>query len=801
MQEASKQPLNLPQTELIPAAVSAVIQDQLLRQREYALPNGQPGQSAAKNTLLDYWHLVRRRKALILFTALVGGILSALITIPQTPVYQSRAAIEIQDINENFLFDTKALRPVSEGGSSIGDVGTQIRVIQSRLLTREVASKLASRVNESAAPPVPWWQKPLNLRVSRKPKAQAISMAASTLRVRGAPGTRIVEIIADSTDPTLAAEFLNTLASRYIEQNMEARWQMTQRASQWLTGQLDDMRIKLERSEEALQNYARRAGMIFTSGEKGERADVAEDRLRQIQEAYSAAQAARIAKQSRSELATTSPPETLSDTVDDKTLQVYQEKITDLKRQLAEGATIYSAEHPKMKRLQVQINSLDEALRHQREAILARIDNDYKQAVRHENLLRIDFLSQAAQVTDQSGRSVQYKILQREVESNRAIYDSMLQRMKEASVASAMRASNVRVVEPAEPASAPYKPDLGRAVYLGVIVGLFAGLGFVILSERVDRTLQDPGNIETELDITELGVVPSALDSDANSHSYSSRIRRDTKSFRADQDSVIETRPIAELATWQRPSSLVAEAFRALLTSLLFSNGNGVRPRVLVLSSAAPAEGKTMVLSNLGIALAEIKQRTLLIDADMRKPRIHRVFGLDNSVGLSTLLSSPGVGGLDDLFIQGTHIPNLYVLPSGPTTLAAANLLHGPVAEELLKRVKREFDMVLIDTPPMLQMPDARIMGRIADALILVARSQQTTRDAAKGAVRRLAEDGVRILGGVLNDWNPKRAAPGSYYYYKGGYVKYYQTYHGAEDGTGLPDQHGVGHNGQQVSR
>jgi len=219
---------------------------------------------------------------------------------------------------------------------------------------------------------------------------------------------------------------------------------------------------------------------------------------------------------------------------------------------------------------------------------------------------------------------------------------------------------------------------------------------------------------------------------------------------------------------------MAAGAFRIVLTSILFSGENGGRPRVLVMTSAGPTEGKTTVSSNLAIALGEIRRKTLLIDADLRRPRIHQIFNLPNDRGLSTVLAERTLN--EDVLrgiVHETTVPDLYVLPAGPS--GGAGLLHSPVLEQLLKRFKQEFDMVVIDTPPMLQMPDARIIGKCADAVIMVIRAGQTTRDAAIAARERLTEDGTRVLGTILNDWNPNKS-PNGYYGYSNGYG-YYRGY------------------------
>jgi receptor protein-tyrosine kinase len=232
-----------------------------------------------------------------------------------------------------------------------------------------------------------------------------------------------------------------------------------------------------------------------------------------------------------------------------------------------------------------------------------------------------------------------------------------------------------------------------------------------------------------------------------------------------------------ELVTWQHKHTLIAESFRSLLTSILFSGKNGDRPRVLVLTSASPMEGKTTVASNLGIALAEIKRKVLIIDGDLRKPRMHEIFDLPNERGLKSLLYEHPLTA-DGLYqvVQETSIPGLFVLPSGTATENAANLLYSENLPLLLAKFKRDFDMVIIDTPPMLQMPDARIVGRRADAVILVTRAGHTTRDLALAANQRFAEDKTRVLGTILNDWDPNKTSHAEYGYGR----RYHHHYEGS---------------------
>ena len=358
---------------------------------------------------------------------------------------------------------------------------------------------------------------------------------------------------------------------------------------------------------------------------------------------------------------------------------------------------------------------------------------------------------------------VHYNILKREVDTNRQVYEAMLQRVKESSIVSAMKASGIRVIDPAIPPGDPYKPNVSRSALLGLIGGIFLGALFVTLRERSNRNLQQPGDAAFYLNIPELGVIPTAA-TDSARHERSQGVDDRSTLIRPDRDPV-------ELVTWNRKFSLLAEAFRTTLTSLLFSGHNGDQPRVIVLTSANPSEGKTTVTINLAIALAEINRRVLLIDADMRRPRLQNLFDLGAGPGLADLLreKTPGEGVTIDQAVCATAIPGLYVMRSGRSSGVVSNLLHSSRLPELLQQVRSEFDTVVIDTPPALHISDARVIGRLADAVLLIVRAGITTRDAALMVKQRFGEDGTPLLGTILNGWDPKHDVYGyKYRYYNG---------------------------------
>ena len=732
--------------------------------------------------LFEYWRLLRRRQGTLILSLGLGLLGALLVTMPQTPVYQVKTSLELLNLNENFM-NMKDVEQVADqnGYDLLTDIQTQIRILQSDTLLDRVLGELRSAGTEQlVASRVSSWRKLLNLpvRASQTGDEQALEMAKKEVKVRSVGQTRIMEVTVDSTNPGTAAAFANHLTQDYIEENVQSRWEMTQKTGDFLTKQIDDMRAQLERSEDQMQSYARDNGLVFTD----ETTNVTEVRLKDLQDELSKAQADRVVKQSRWEMATAAAPETLPDVLNDPTLRQYQEKLADLRRQKAELEETFTPDHPQVKRIVAQSQAVEQSMQLQKNDILKQIKNEYDSAMRREILLQTDYRSQTSIVSDQSQKSIQYNILKREVDTNRQLYESMLQHVKEASVAGALRASNVRIIDPAKVPLAAYKPQLWLNSLLGLLVGAFCGVGYVVMTEKADRMLQEPSDISLYMGLPQLGVIPAKRWVKSRGGSFLPGMGA-PKGMSGDGGlslDLVHTLPqCLELVTWQAKPGLLAESFRAALTSILFTGHNGQQPRILVVTSPNSGDGKTTVATNLAIALADTGQRVLLIDADMRKPRIHTVFELANDTGLTSMLQNgrqarAAVASKEaETLYRETPIPGLFVLTSGPKVDGPTNLLYAKHFPDYLRKCAESFDMVLLDTPPMLAIPDARLLGKMASAVVLVVRAESTTRDAAVAARIRLEEDGIEILGAIMNDWNPRHSRGGYYGYYNG----YHQTY------------------------
>jgi capsular exopolysaccharide synthesis family protein len=460
-----------------------------------------------------------------------------------------------------------------------------------------------------------------------------------------------------------------------------------------------------------------------------------------------------------------------------------------MRSQLAELNVSLTPEHYRVQRLQAQIDQLQGEYERERANIIKRIANEYEDAKRREELLVQAYADQTALVTDQAGKVAHYGILKREVESSRELYDAMMQRLKEYAIASAVTANNVRIVDQATAPSAPYKPDVYMYTMLGLVTGVFLCILLIIRQEHVDRSIHAPGEAPAYLKLPELGVVLSArADVALSGQDFNQRIRTltgldkfgnllsDGSSSAANGSNRTENKPArqVELMTWEKRSSLFSECFRTAAASLLFTEVDGRPPHVMVVTSCSPQDGKSTTASNLAVALAETKRRVLLVDADLRRPHLHTIFQLENRFGLIDILQAD----IDiheyplDILAQETAVPNVHVTSSGTHTDSIVHLLHSARLPELLRRFRREFDVVIIDAPPVARIADARVLARVADGVVFVVRSTRTTRDLAMAACRQFREDGSRVLGTILNMWDPRDASQ------RGNYTQYHDTYY-----------------------
>jgi len=427
--------------------------------------------------------------------------------------------------------------------------------------------------------------------------------------------------------------------------------------------------------------------------------------------------------------------------------------LIQIETQYAKLAEIYKPDYPEMVRLRKQMASLQKRLDAETQRVIQGIRNEYESSRRKEALIRAAFEEQKARTMEMKDRAIQYNILKREADTNRELYRDLLQRMKQAGVSAGMTASNIKVIDEAEVPRDPYKPNKKMNLLLAVVVGLFLGVGLAFFFEYLDNTIKTPEDVEQLMRLPSFGMVPEL--------SYDKKKRIEKSAFY----------PV-ELITHGHPKSVLSEAYRNIRTSILLSFSEKP-PKKIAITSANPFEGKTTTVINTAIALSQTGAQVLVIDGDMRKPRIHKIFeeGNENGAGLSNYLS--GIADLK-LIVKKTEVPNLYYIPAGPIPPNPSELLGSKLFKTMLQTLSEKFDHIILDSPPVLGFADAVVIASAIDGVVLVALGGKTPRDTLQHAKEALLQVNAKILGVVINRIDIQRSYYG-YYYYR------YHYYYGKE--------------------
>ena len=705
---------------------------------------------AGPKSLLDYATIFGRHKRLLIVAACLGLALGYGSFAFRTKLYRVRTTMEFQELNQDVLnkheLDTTG---EAEGQSYFA---TQIKILQSEsLLDRVLASlKLEDQPRRDSSPePLVFVRRRLGFREpsTQLPREAYRRALSKGLTIKPLEETRIVEIVCDYPDAEVAAKVVNTMVKEYMEQTMEERSNASSRTTGWLTRQIETLRVSLRESEDKLLSYGRAAG-LYTEEQKD---NPAEEKLRRAETERDRAQADRVIRQSRYEAALTGPISSVPEVVDDPALRDYQSRLADLRRQMADLQSTLMPGNPKVVKVQAQIQELEALVETQRASVLDRLRKEFDVSTRREKLLSTEIAAAEEQVSLQAGNLSQYQLLKREVDSNRQLYESMLQRVKEYGIAVALPTSQVRVVDKATPSSTPYSPSLPSNLALG-LAGAWLCVGIrILVKEHKNPTFVTPGEAAVFLNVAELGAIPTLKPSSAWQRPSLIGNRKDAADLEPKQDA---------------KSLQIGDSIRTALVSILSSPR--VNKQLIAISSPGPGEGKTTTTSNLGIALAETGRRVLLVDGDLRRPKLHVVFGKTRANGLADLLQNDADLTKEELasVVRKTEVPRLSLLSAGSAG-NVSDLLYSAKWHDILERLRSEYDTVLIDTPPLLNVPDARIIGKMADAMVLVISAKSTVRSHAVAARTRLELDGIPLLGLILNHWDPEYAGYSSYSAYE----------------------------------
>ena len=760
------------------------------RQGDFAIPSPMnPATQSQQRTaddggaILEYWQLIKRRKRVVFVTAVLGALIAFVALVVQQPIYLASTTFELEGLNTSFM-NLANVDPLA-GNYSVNkeNISTEIKI----LLSGSVRGPVYDRMRRETAPvtaPKSGTLAPLRALIRGKEDPllemrKGLGMAAMSAKAQSVLGTRIVTVSAESTIPEIASAYANTLVAEYIAQTAQQRTISSQQTSQWLQTQLEETRVKVEQAESRMQEFARKSGGAFVGEEKE---TLASTKLKELQASLGILQADRIAKQAKYEEIKASPPDSLPDLVNSTVYQQYQVKLAELRQDQAKFNLTLTPANPKVQRVQQQIEDLTVDMQKEKDAILQRYRAEYESVLKHEKLLANAYAGQAGTVAGQSDKAAEYAQLKREVDLYQGVLNAMLAQVNQSAVASALPTNNVRVIDPANPPGLPYKPDAETFELFGVLLGAGAGVLLILAIDKLSTWRSSlifgmPGYSPGLLKVPELGVIPSI----GSGHTLEEAVPGRRWSRLLPSSSVNRSQPAPAVLVATTDGSIHAESFRLTLTSILLMSHAGQQPKVIVVTSPGPGEGKTTVVSNMAIAVAESGRKVLVIDADLRRPRMHTIFGIEKNEGFGELMTYARTNGKGLAqrvpTVCQTQIDGVFVLPAGTTgDVNLGQVFHSPAIPALLAKLTKEFDLILIDTPPMIQFSDARLMARFSDGLILVVRSGVTARDSAVAAREQLAQDNINVLGTILNDWDARTNLRNPYHPYYSAYPQYQKT-------------------------
>jgi capsular exopolysaccharide synthesis family protein len=680
---------------------------------------------------------------------MVVFVLTALVTIvslEMRPVYQATARVEFQPETPPVM----SLNDLSSGEASYSEdatLQTQLEVLKSENLARWTVEQLGlgDKAEFAAAGGGNGHSPETSLTAAENVLIQAFR---EHLLVQLLPGSRIIEVTFESTDPQLTARVANALVNNYTEYNSHRRSDATRGASGLMAQQLDELKGKVERAQQALTDYERN-NLIF---DLGARQALVEQRLAALSTDLLAAQSDRTQKQSLYEVANSRDSEAVLAS-QDSLLQSLGERYSKLREEYVDTVGQYGPDCPKAKKLEDLLDGVQTMMDHERQRVITRIHNDYMAAQGRESLLAAEVAHQKEEAEKLNQVTIQHNLLMREFEASQQLYASQLQHLKDATVSAGLRATSIHLVDSAMVPRYPVRPRLSYNIALSLLAGLLLGIMLAVTQESLDTSIKSVEGLEWAIGVPALAVVPLAR---------SSWLKRTPDKSRPPDGT-------AELSVLRNPNSPLAEAYHILRTAIQMSTVPRP-PQALMVTSASLGEGKTCTALNLAIGLAQCGARVALIDTDMRRPAIARALSISgNVVGLSTVLA--GARSLGEVLRNFEPVPNLHVVPAGPEAASPAELLSSPCMQTVLRELRGSFEYLVLDSAPVLLVADAAILSSMVDGVVLVAESGVTPRDGLLRAQKVLESAGGRILGGVLNKWDVRSE----------GYPAYYGLYYGSQ--------------------
>jgi capsular exopolysaccharide synthesis family protein len=713
--------------------------------------------------LSDYLRVLYKRRWPALTAFLLVFVSTCILTFTATPIYNARVQILIEKEATNVVTFKEAIEQ-----NQVADdyYQTQYKILQSRALARRTLDALQlwqhpqfaaatdskgarstitglfssdTATTKTAEPPS-----------SDETKAQSRTIDAFLKNVVVSPirNSRLVDVTYESPDAVLAARIANGLAKAYIEQNMEFKFLSSKEASDWLTARLGEQRKQVESSEQALQRYRESTNDAVSLEE---RQNIVVQKLGDLNAAVTRAKTERIEKETtynqvRSLQTDRGALDTFPMILSNTFVQQQKSELAELQRQQAQLSEKFGPNHPEMVKNASAIRAAEAKIQGEITKIVAAIQNDYQRSIIQERSLTQALEQQKREALALNRKGGEYGALSRDATSNRQIFDSLMQRTKETAISGELRTSNIRVVDPAETPRRPASPNTRNNLLIGLMTGTIFAVGLAFFFEYLDNRIKSPEELTRHLGMPFLGMIPALFDNEAASPLISDAV----------------------------PPNF-SECFRTLRTSVLFSTAEeGLRS--LVVTSTGPGEGKTLVATNLAVGLAQAGMRVLLIDADMRKPRVHMVFDKPRQPGLSNVLV--GTAKFSET-VHATTVPGLWMVPAGAYPPNPSELLSSKRFADLVASLGVHFDWAIIDTPPVMAVTDSSIVAHLTTGVVFVVGAEMTSRYAALRAVEQLGRGRAKFLGAVLNRVDLQHNAYYYAEYYRREYSDYY-NHHGA---------------------
>jgi succinoglycan biosynthesis transport protein ExoP len=738
----------------------------------------------------QYWRTIRKHLSMIVAIFVAVTLLTLIKLLMETPMYTAQATILIKPGTPQ-IFGNQVSANNEDSGEQTDDFDTynktQYEILKSRSLAvsairdqglEKVLTPNAGKPSAGVFGSIKHFIKGLFGRSSSNQpvpaqhsgpdeEAAAIGVYRSELVIKPVTDTSLVNIVFTTPNGNLSAQLANAHAHAYIRQGIELHSQANEEAQKFLETKLVELKEKLQKSEYALNRYRRDQGIVPGLMSLDGKETIVIDRLSVLSKDLTDAQVSRLDLESQVQMVRDHQYDALPQVHEDKMLSELRTNFDALNTEYAGMAKQFKPDYPPLAQLQAKRNQLQHDMDEEIHRATASIESAYKEALGKEAKLQDEMNKSRSNALGLNDAAVEYAILQREVDTNRDLYNSVLQRMKDVGLAAEARSSNVVIVDEAEPSTSPSSPRIAQSVMTSAVLSLVGAIALAFLLDFLNNRLKTPEEVEQYLRVPNLAVVPlfSYMEEKARNNRRGAQLPKSD----AETNSIPALSPRGhprELIGASNPYSVHGEAYRTLRTGILLSRA-GAPPKVILMTSTTSGEGKTVTATNTAVLFAHTGAKVLLIDADLRRPRCHRVFGIDKEPGLTEVLT-----GRRDVFemIRPTQVDGLSMLTSGSLPPNPTELLGSDKMKQVLTVVAGSFDFVVIDSPPILPVSDSILLSTIVDGVVVIVNSAKTAKQQIRVACARLKYARSKIFGIVLNKVNLQSP---EYKYYKNYYFHY----------------------------